>query len=170
MAVQGLGFLETGITDQLNHFSNTLLEYSSMLRHVVGDLKKFCGTITGLRDLPQTRNGTDPFLTHIHSLLLYSHTNRAIIKLRDQKQMDFEGLSVYLSNATNERDRLSAVISGHAGSTGLGIGSYLREKVDALRGADDDRTRVERMRKLDAKIKEVRLQVSVKSNTLMLWK
>jgi len=36
VAVQGLGFLESGITDQLNHFSNTLLEFSSMLRHVVG--------------------------------------------------------------------------------------------------------------------------------------
>ena len=69
--------------------------------------------------------------------------------------MDFEELTDYLSNATNERDRLSAVIAGHAGSTGLGIGSYLREKVDALRGADDDRSRVEKMRKLDARIKEV---------------
>lgn len=76
--------------------------------------------------------------------------------------MDFEELSVYLSNATTERDRLSAVISGHAGSTGLGIGSYLREKVDALRGADDDRTRVEKMRKLDAKIKEVRPRLPAK--------
>ena len=73
--------------------------------------------------------------------------------------MDFEELTDYLSNATNERDRLSAVISGQAGSTGLGIGSYLREKVDALRGADDDRSRVEKMRKLDAKIKEVCLQI-----------
>ena len=94
-------------------------------------------------------------MTHLHSLLLYSHANRAVLKLRDQKQMDFEELTDYLSNATNERDRLSAVISGHAGSTGLGIGSYLREKVDALRGADDDRSRVEKMRKLDARIKEV---------------
>lgn len=75
--------------------------------------------------------------------------------------MDFEELTDYLSNATNERDRLSAVISGHAGSTGLGLGSYLREKVDALRGADDDRSRVEKMRKLDARIKEVRAQVLV---------
>lgn len=79
--------------------------------------------------------------------------------------MDFEELSIYLSNATNERDRLSAVISGHAGSTGLGIGSYLREKVDALRGADDDRTRVEKMRKLDTKIKEVRLEVAARTAT-----
>lgn len=72
--------------------------------------------------------------------------------------MDFEELTVVLSNLTNERDRLSAVISGHAGSTGLGFGTYLREKVDALRGMDDDRSRVEKMRKLDTKIKEVRLR------------
>lgn len=98
-------------------------------------------------------------MTHLHSLLTYSHANRAVLKLRDQKQMDFEELTEYLSNATNERDRLSAVISGHAGTTGLGIGSYLREKVDALRGADDDRSRVEKMRKLDGKIKEVCLQM-----------
>ena len=109
----------------------------------------------------QTQNGTDPFLTHLHSLLIYSHANRAVLKLRDQKQMDFEELTDYLSNATSERDRLSAVISGHAGSTGLGIGSYLREKVDALRGADDDRSRVEKMRKLDVRIKEVCVQVLV---------
>ena len=98
-------------------------------------------------------------MTHLHSLLTYSHANRAVLKLRDQKQMDFEELTEYLSNATNERDRLSAVISGHAGTTGLGIGSYLREKVDALRGADDDRSRVEKMRKLDGKIKEVCFQI-----------
>jgi len=33
VAVQGLGFLESGITDPLNHFSNTLLEFSALLRH-----------------------------------------------------------------------------------------------------------------------------------------
>jgi len=136
VAVQGLGFLESGITDPLNHFSNTLLEFSALLRHM-------------------TQTGTDPFLVHLHSLLYYSHADRAVLKLRDQKQMDFEELTDYLSNVTAERDRLAAVISGHAGSTGLGLGSYLRERVDALRGADDDRSRVERMRKLDAKIKEL---------------
>lgn len=56
---------------------------------------------------------------------------------------------------TAERDRLAAVINGHAGSTGLGLGAYLKDRVDAIRGADDDRSRVEKMRKLDIKIKEV---------------
>ena len=69
--------------------------------------------------------------------------------------MDFEELSDYLSGLTSERDRLAAVISGRAGSTGLGLGAYIKDKVDALRGADDDRSRVEKMRKLDGKIKEV---------------
>ena len=103
----------------------------------------------------QTQVTTDPFLVHLHSLLQYSHANRAVLKLRDQKQMDFEELSEYLSAVTAERDRLAAVISGRAGSTGLGLGAYIKDKVDALRGQDDDRARVERMRKLDAKIKEV---------------
>jgi len=96
---------------------------------------------------------------------MYSHSNRAILKLRDQKQLDFEELSAYLSNVGGERDRLAAVISGRAGSSGLGLGSYLRDRVDALRGLDDDRTRVERMRKLDIKIKELQEAVTAAHET-----
>lgn len=146
VAVQGLGFLESGITDPLNHFSNTLLEFSALLRHT-------------------TQTTTDPFLIHHHSLLSYSHANRAVLKLRDQKQMDFEELSDYLSGLTMERDRLAAVINGHAGSTGLGLSAYLKDKVDALRGADDDRSRVEKMRKLDGKIKELQDAVTTAHET-----
>ncbi|KAG5654685.1 hypothetical protein H0H81_007441 [Sphagnurus paluster] len=146
VAVQGLGFLESGITDQLNHFSNTLLEFSALLRHT-------------------TQTTTDPLLLHLHSLLSYSHANRAVLKLRDQKQLDFEELSDYLSGVTAERDRLAAVISGHAGSTGLGLGAYLKDRVDAIRGADDDRSRVEKMRKLDIKIKELQDAVTTAHET-----
>ena len=85
----------------------------------------------------------------------YSRAHKAVLKLRDQKQLDLEELTDYLSGVTAERDRLSAIISGHAGSTGLGLGAYLRERVDAIRGADDDRSRVEKAKKLDGKIKEV---------------
>lgn len=114
-----------------------------------------CGVQTTATDDHQTQTSTDPFLVHLQSLLTYSHANRAVLRLRDQKQLDFEELSDYLSGVTSERDRLAAVISGHAGSTGLGLGAYLKDRVDALRGADDDRSRVEKMRKLDVKIKEV---------------
>lgn len=81
--------------------------------------------------------------------------------MRDQKQLDLEELTEYLSGVTAERDRLSAIIGGHAGSSGLGLSAYLRDKMDAIRGADDDRSRVEKMKKLDAKIKEVRIGLAV---------
>jgi sorting nexin-4 len=35
VATQGLGFLESGITQPLNHVSNTILEFSALLRHLV---------------------------------------------------------------------------------------------------------------------------------------
>lgn len=113
----------------------------------------------------QTDSAIDPFLLHLHSLLSYSQANRQVLKLRDQKQLDFEELSSYLSGVVQERDRLAAIISGHAGSSGLGLGAYLRDRVDAIRGADDDRTRVERMKKLDSKIKELEEAVTIAHET-----
>ncbi|KDQ19741.1 hypothetical protein BOTBODRAFT_27166 [Botryobasidium botryosum FD-172 SS1] len=147
VAVQGLGFLETGITEPLGQFSNTLLEFSTLLKH------------------NNTAN-IEPYLTHIHSLISYSHAHRAVLRLRDQKQLDLEELSDYLAGVSLERDRLAAIVSGHAGSaSGLGIGAYLRDKVDQLRGADDDRSRVEKMRKLDLKIKELQDAVTTAHDT-----
>lgn len=182
VSVQGLGFLESGITDPLNHFSNTLLEFSALLRHTVrppsappvpsrasyrrspfnvnlnlSSLSSYFLPRSIASSALQTHASTDPFLAHLQSLLAYSQAHKAVLRLRDQKQLDFEELSDYLATVTTDRDRLAAIISGHVTNTGLGIGAYLRDKVDALRGADDDRSRVEKMRKLDSRIKEVRL-------------
>lgn len=180
VSVQGLGFLESGITDPLNHFSNTLLEFSALLRHTVRppsappvpsrasyrrspfNVNLNLSSLSYLfprsivSSASQTHASTDPFLAHLQSLLAYSQAHKAVLRLRDQKQLDFEELSDYLATVTAERDRLAAMISGHVSSSGMGIGAYLRDKVDALRGADDDRSRVEKMRKLDSRIKEVR--------------
>jgi sorting nexin-4 len=89
-----------------------------------------------------------------HSLQAYANAHRSVIKLRDQKQLDFEELSAYLSAVVSDRDRLAALSSGHAG-TPVGLGTYLRDQVDRIRGTDDLGTRRERMRKLDTRIKEV---------------
>lgn len=96
----------------------------------------------------------EPFLIQTHSLLAYAGAHRQTIKLRDQKQTDFEELSAYLSAVVSERDRLAALSSGYAGAP-VGLGTYLRDQVDKLRGTDDPHTRRERMRKLDGRIKEV---------------
>jgi sorting nexin-4 len=97
---------------------------------------------------------TEPFLIATHNLIAHAQAHRAVIKLRDQKQLDFEELSAYLSAIVSERDRLAALQTGHSGAP-VGLTTYLRDQVDKLRGTDDIHTRRERMRKLDIKIKEV---------------
>jgi hypothetical protein len=106
---------------------------------------------------PQTQTASDPFMGHLQSLIAYTQMHKSVLKLRDQKQLDFEELSDYLTSVTAERDRLAAMVQGHVTSSGFGLGAYIRDRVEALRGADDDRSRVEKMRKLDARIKEVSL-------------
>lgn len=105
--------------------------------------------------MAQNQTTVEPFLTQSHSLLAYTNAHRAVIKLRDQKQLDFEELSAYLSAIVSERDRLAALSSGGHSAAPVGLGTYLRDQVDRIRGTDDVHTRRERMRKMDGKIKEV---------------
>jgi len=100
-------------------------------------------------------------LSHTASLISYAQAHKATLKLRDQKQLDFEELTDYLSSVVTERDRLSSLSSpygaghGHGGVRGAGISGYIRDRVDGWRGVDEERTRVERMQRLDGRIKEV---------------
>jgi sorting nexin-4 len=100
-------------------------------------------------------------LSHTHALLAYTHSHRSVLRLRDQKQLDFEELTDYLSSVVTERDRLASLSSphgaghGHGGVRGAGISGYLRDRVDSLRGVDEERTRVQRMQRLDGRIQEV---------------
>jgi sorting nexin-4 len=144
--VQGLGFLESGITDPLNHFSSTLLEFSALLRHTVRSPSpptavrkpsltiasfipfalrgsKFPAPSTPYPSPSQTQNSTDPFLAHLQSLISYAQAHKTVLKLRDQKQLDFEELSDYLTSVTAERDRLAAMVQGQVTSSGFGIGA-----------------------------------------------
>jgi len=144
-AYQGLGYLESGITDPLNRFAERMLDFSALLKHT-------------------NSTTTEPFLFSAHSLLAYAAAHRSTIKLRDQKQLDFEELSAYLQAIVSERDRLAALSSGHT-SAPVGLSTYFRDQVDRLRGTDDIHTRRERMRKMDIKIKELQEAVTTAHET-----
>lgn len=135
-SVQGLGYLESGITEPLGRFEGALMEFGTQVKENGG-------------------NTADPFLEHLHSLVAYSGSFRSVLKLRDQKQLDFEELSAYLANLVGEKERLQGGFG-----YGLGLGNYLKEKVEGLRGGEGDGGREMRLRKLEGKIKEVRLRSS----------
>lgn len=144
-SIQGLGYLESGITEPLAHFEQSLLDFAQSLRAT-------------------TFASTESFLNQLHSLINYAHAFRTLLKLRDQKQLDFEELSAYLSNLVTERDR---VANGY--SAGQGITSYLKERVESLRGGDADISREGKIRKLDAKIKELQDAVGSAHDTSLAF-
>ncbi|GAA5957376.1 hypothetical protein JCM21900_006879 [Sporobolomyces salmonicolor] len=131
VSVQGLGYLESGITEPLMRFERALVEFGESVKD-------------------HSAASSEGFLEHLHSLLSYSHAFKAVLKLRDQKQLDFEELSTYLSNVVMERERLAG---GYG--YGMGIGSYFKEKMEGLRGGETDMSRAARLGRLDAKIKEL---------------
>ncbi|CAD6912020.1 unnamed protein product [Tilletia controversa] len=150
-AFEGLGSLESGITDPLNRFASTLLEFAKLQRNV-------------------SERSTDTMLSQMHSMLGYTASHKAVLKLRDQKQIDFEELVDYLSGVVAERDRLASLASpygaGHGqGGVRSGITGFLRDRVDSLRGVDEERTRVERMQRLDGRIQELQEAVTTAHDT-----
>ncbi|KDN52362.1 hypothetical protein K437DRAFT_277632 [Tilletiaria anomala UBC 951] len=141
-SIDGLGMLESGMTDQLHRFAVTLAEFSRLHKQ-------------------DASRCSDSILASMHALLTYANAHKQVLKLRDQKQLDFEELTEYLSGVVAERDRLASLSSpqgaghGHGGVRGAGITGYLKDQMDSLRGIDEERTRVERMQRLDGRIKEL---------------
>lgn len=131
-ATQSLAYLESGITEPLNRFAHVQLQFSTLLRDL---------TVTAY----------EPVLDHIHSLRGYANSHKAVLKLRDQKQLDFEQLTTYLSQLSVQHQRLMSAQPVIAG----GIGGYIRDRVDHFRGQDDERSRLEKLRKLEEQMKEL---------------
>ncbi|CAG8479112.1 1756_t:CDS:10 [Paraglomus occultum] len=134
-SVVGLSQLETGISDHLNKFANVLSKFSVALRHLrVGE--------------------EQDYLHQIRDFLSYCHCVKNVLKLRDQKQVDFEDLSDHLQQATTEREVLI-----NTGKGGTGIGSFLRETVDNIKGVDAEKAKQERLVKLESRINELSREV-----------
>jgi sorting nexin-4 len=86
------------------------------------------------------------YFESLRDLSAYLSSLRALLKSRDQKQLDFEVLTDYLSKSAHERDLLS---SPHTSS------NFLRNRVEDMRGIDHEQSRKERLRKLEFKIQEL---------------
>ncbi|CAG8672891.1 9595_t:CDS:10 [Ambispora leptoticha] len=134
-SIAGLGNLETGIKEQLERFGKTIEKFSEAWKQM-------------------TEREEQEYMTHIRDFLNYCHCVKYVLKLRDQKQVDFEALSDYLQNATIERENLLST-----GKSSTGFSAYVREKVDNLKGVDHEQVKKERLEKLEAKITELKEEV-----------
>lgn len=140
-SLEQLAILESGM-------AGTLTEAAKAL-HAYGDLQT-----------KYTAQCTDVVLGQLQSQLAYAHAHAAPLKLRESKQLDFEGLTDYLAHEVAERDRLVA-LGGPRGAEaagnvrGTGLRGYLRSTVDKVWGVDEEQARIERLQRLDGRIEEL---------------
>lgn len=106
--------------------------------------------LTGLKE-----HTDQNYLGSLKDMEAYAFSLKSLLKAREQKQMDFEGLTEYLNKAAYDRDTLA---SAH-GSAGTGPGGFIRSKIEDVRGVDHEQSRRERVRKLELRIEELTREV-----------
>ena len=102
------------------------------------------------------------YLGSLRDMQAYSTAVKNLLKAREQKQLDFEQLTEYLTKSTTDRDILA---SSH-GSSGLtGPGGFIRSKIEDVRGVDHEQSRRERLRRLELRIEELTREVEEAKKT-----
>lgn len=76
--------------------------------------------------------------------------DQAVLKLRDQKQVDFEELSEYLQSSLVEREKIL-----HPRPGDYNLTDYVTGKLNEVRGGDADKLRREKILRLNERIREV---------------
>lgn len=105
---------------------------------------------TTAKGLTGLKEHTDQnYLGSLRDMEAYTASLKALLKSREQKQLDYEGLTDYLNKASYDRDTLA---SGNNSQTPA---AFIRSKIEDARGVDHEQARRERVRKLELQIERL---------------
>ena len=152
------GDLETDYAD----LATQCQKLTTMEPAVEGALTSFAASVTTTsQGFKALRDHTDQnYLTSLRDMDAYIQALKNLLRLRETKQLDFEGLSEYLAKSAAERDSQA---SQHG--SGLGASGFLRSKVEDFRGIDHDQARRQRVRKLEVEIERLTSEVEQSKKT-----
>ncbi|KAJ5206235.1 hypothetical protein N7491_003144 [Penicillium cf. griseofulvum] len=122
-------------------------------------------TARGMRGL---KDHTDQnYLGSLRDTESYIMSLKSLLKTREQKQLDFEALVDYRNKAVTERDSLAANPAAYYASNPLtsSPASFIRSKMEDMRGVDHEQSRRERVRKLELRIDELNREVESAKTT-----
>ncbi|KAI9875839.1 MAG: intercellular trafficking and secretion [Pleopsidium flavum] len=125
------------------------------------------GVESASRGIKELKEHTDQdYLSSLRDMEAYIVALKSLLKLREQKQLDFEGLTEYRNKAASDRDILA---SSH-GASGLGgPGGFIRSKIEDVRGVDHEQSRRERVRKLELQIDRLTREVEEAKKTTEMF-
>jgi len=98
------------------------------------------------------------YLGSLRDMGAYILSVKSLLKMREQKQLDFEGLTDYLQKATTDRDFLASS-NPYSHGTNLNPATFIRNKMEDIRGVDHETSKRDRARKLEVKIEELNREV-----------
>ncbi|KAK6398099.1 intercellular trafficking and secretion [Meristemomyces frigidus] len=136
---QKLAALEPGVHDELTKFATSVQSTSKGWK--------------GLKE-----HTDQDYLGSLKDMDGYINSIKSLLKTREQKQLDFEGLTEYLNKEAQERDTLAS--HGNVGASG-----FLRQKIEDVRGVDHEQSRRERQRKLEVQISRLTTEVEAARKT-----
>ncbi|KAA8649891.1 hypothetical protein EYZ11_001160 [Aspergillus tanneri] len=120
------------------------------------------------RGLKNLKDHTDQnYLGSLRDMEAYILSLKSLLKTREQKQLDFEALVEYRTKAVAERDSLATNPSSYYASNPLtsSPASFIRSKMEDMRGVDHEQSRRERVRKLELRIDELTREVESAKTT-----
>jgi sorting nexin-4 len=151
------GDLETDYAD----LANSMRKLTPLEPAIEAPVQTFAGcveeTSRGFRALKEHTDQN--YLGSLRDMQAYIVSVKSLLKTREQKQLDFEGLTDYLQKATSERDSLASTNPYSHGSSNLNPATFIWNKMEDMRGVDHETAKQDRLRKLEIKIQELNREV-----------
>lgn len=149
--------LETNYVDLANNMRKLVpfepnVEYS--LQHFAGCVEETSRGWKAIKD--HTDNN---YLGSLRDMEAYIVSVKALLKTRDQKQLDFEALTEYLARTANERDNLASSSQYSSPTSNLNPATFFRNKMEDMRGVDHETAKKQQLEKLEARIIELEREV-----------
>ncbi|GMF69462.1 unnamed protein product [Aspergillus oryzae] len=160
---------ESDLETDYNELATQFRKLVSLEPNVEVPLQVFAASVeeTG-RGLKGLKDHTDQnYLGSLRDMEAYILSLKALLKTREQKQLDFEALVDYRNKAVSERDSLATNPSSYYASNPLtsSPASFIRSKMEDMRGVDHEQSRRERVRKLELRIDELTREVESAKTT-----
>ncbi|KAG1502550.1 hypothetical protein G6F46_000799 [Rhizopus delemar] len=126
-SVRGLSEIESD--EALVRFGSTLERYAEEMRRMTREESKW--------------------QIEVHDYMAYYRSIKGVLKLRDQKQLDYEELSDYYQSTLEEKEKI--VRNKKDGS----MANFISDKINEVRGADADKIKREKILRLDERMREL---------------
>lgn len=143
---------ESDLSHDFDDLSEQLIRLAGLEQNLESEFISFANATAFISRAIQTlKDQTDgDYLVSLRDLQNYVTSMKALLKLKEQKQLDYEALTDYLSKAEAEKQ---SIISG-AGSK-----NFFRARIEDVRGIDHENAKSERLRKLESKINSLSQEV-----------